>query len=138
MPLLKHNDLWITIKASKQIVNFLDITSNLNKGSCHPNTTLQYIHCERNHSPTTTKNIPASINKQLSTHSCNKTSFDQAAPQNQKALDKSEYQETPHDKPNTPAKRKNRQWKNKQPSIQQKCWHQHWAQIPCPTKQTIP
>ena len=30
-----------------------------------PNTTLKYVHRERNHPPTTTKNIPAGINERL-------------------------------------------------------------------------
>ena len=48
-----QNGLCITIEANKQIINFLDITFNLNNNTYQPftkhNTTLQYIHCESNH-----------------------------------------------------------------------------------------
>ena len=55
---------------------------NLNRSTYQPftkqNTSLQY--CEGNHPPITIKNIPAGINKRLSSLSSDKASFDQAAP----------------------------------------------------------
>ncbi|XP_048586236.1 uncharacterized protein LOC116612823 [Nematostella vectensis] len=77
-----------------------------------PNAPLQYVHRESNHPPTITKNIPASINKRLSTLSSDKETFDQAAPPYQKALDESGYNYTLHYEPNTTSKRKNRQRNN--------------------------
>ena len=48
-----QNGLRITIEANKQIINFLDVTFNLNSSTYQPftkpNTTLQYIHRESNH-----------------------------------------------------------------------------------------
>ena len=77
-----ENGLRITIEANKQIINFLDITFNLNNSTYQPftkpNTTLQYVHRESNHPPITTKNIPAGINRRLSSLSLDKASFDQA------------------------------------------------------------
>lgn len=77
------NGLCITIEANKQVINFLDVTFNLSQNTYQPytkpNTTLQYIHHESNHPPITT-NIPAGINRRLSSLSSNKASFDQAAP----------------------------------------------------------
>ena len=65
-----QNGLRITIEANKQIINFLDVTFNLNNSTYRPftkpNTTLQYVHRESNHPPITTKNIPAGINRRLS------------------------------------------------------------------------
>ena len=62
-----NNRLRITIEANKQIINFLDVTFNLNWGTYQPftkpNTSLQYVHHQSNHPPITRKNIPASINK---------------------------------------------------------------------------
>ena len=111
-----HNGLRITIEANKQIINFLDVTFNLNNNTYQPftkpNTTLQYVHRESNHPPITTKNIPAGINKRLSSLSSDKASFDQAAPPYQKALDESGYHYTLHYEPVTTAKRKNRQRNN--------------------------
>jgi len=84
-----QNGLCITIEANKQIINFLEVTFNLNnctyKPFTKPNTMLQYIHCESNHPPITTKNIPAGIEKRLSSLSSDKASFDQAAPPYQKS-----------------------------------------------------
>ena len=80
----KQNGLRITTEANKQIINFLDVTFNLNKSTYRPftkpNTTLQYVHRERNHPPITTKNIPAGINRRLSSLSSDKASFDPSTP----------------------------------------------------------
>ena len=114
--IFNNNGLRITIEANKQVINFLDVTFNLNRSSYQPftkpNTLLQYVHRESNHPPITTKNIPAGINKRLSSLSSDKTSFDQAAPPYQKALDESGYRYTLNYEPNAPTKRKNRQRNN--------------------------
>ena len=95
-----NNGLRITIEANKQIINFLDVTFNLSNNSFQPytkpNTTLQYVHRESNHPPITAKNIPAGINKRLSSLSSDKASFDQASTPYQKALDESGYHFTLH------------------------------------------
>ncbi|XP_022777694.1 loricrin-like [Stylophora pistillata] len=61
--IFNNNGLRITIEANKQIIDFLDVTFNLNRSTYQPftkpNTSLQYVHRESNHPPTTTKNIPA-------------------------------------------------------------------------------
>ena len=58
-----RNGLRITIEANKRIVDFLDVTLNLNNNTYQPftkpNTTLQYVHCESNHPPITIKNNSA-------------------------------------------------------------------------------
>lgn len=114
--IFNRNGLRITIEANKKIINFLDVTLNLNNSTYQPytkpNTTLQYVHRESNHPPITTKNIPASINKRLSSLSSDKASFDKTAPPYQKALDEGGYQYTLHYEPTTTAKRKNRQRSN--------------------------
>ena len=96
--------------------NFLDVTFNLNRSTYQPftkpNTSLQYVHRESNHPPITTKNIPAGINKRLSSLSSDKASFDQAAPPYQKALDESGYHYTLQYEPAKASKRKNRQRNN--------------------------
>ena len=104
-----QNGLRITIEANKQIINFLDITFNLNNSTYQPitkpNTMLQYVHRESNHPPITTKNITAGINRRLSSLSLDKASFDQATPP---PILKS----TRHYKPTATAKRRNRQHNN--------------------------
>ena len=111
--IFNSNGLRITIEANKQIINFLDVTFNLNQSTYQsftkPNTELLYVHRESNHPPITTKNIPAGINKRLSSLSSDKVSFDQAAPPYQKALNESGYNFTLQYESNAPNKRKNRQ-----------------------------
>ena len=107
----------ITIEANKQVINFLDVTFNLSRNTFQPytkpNTTLQYVHHESNHPPTTTKNIPAGINRCLSSLSSDKASFDQAAaPAYQKALNDSGYSYTLHYERTHTRKPKNRQHNN--------------------------
>lgn len=114
--IFNNNGLRITIEANKQVINFLDVTFNLNRNTYQPftkpNTSLQYVHRESNHPPITTKNIPAGINKRLSSLSSDKASFDQAAPPYQKALDESGYHYTLQYEPVNTRKRRNRQRNN--------------------------
>ena len=101
---------------SQQKDHFLEVTFNLNKSTYQPftkpNTTLKYVHHERNHPPTTTKNIPAGINERLSSLSSDKAFFDQATSPYQKALEKCGYQNTLYYEPPITNKRKNRQRNN--------------------------
>ena len=77
--IFNNNRLRITIEANKKIINFLDVTFTLNRSTYQPltkrNTSLLYVHCESNHPPITTKNIPAAINKRLSSLSSDKASL---------------------------------------------------------------
>ena len=56
--IFNSNRLRITIEANKQIINFLDVSFNLNRSTYQPftkpNTSLQHVHCESNHPPITT------------------------------------------------------------------------------------
>mgnify|MGYP001800508139 CR=1 FL=1 len=51
----RDNNLKITIEANKKIVNFLDVTLDLNNGEympyTKPNNTLQYVHAKSNLPP---------------------------------------------------------------------------------------
>ena len=117
------NGLKITIEVNKKIINFLDVTLNLNNGSYEPyskpNNTPLYVHRESNHPPSIIKNIPLAINKRLNEISSSKESFDKAAPVYQEALTKSGYEhklefsevanEQPRDRRN---RRRNITWYN--------------------------
>lgn len=87
--------LKITIEANKKIVNFLDVTLNLNNGKYSPynkpNNVPLYVHCKSNHPPQIIKNIPASINQRLNEISSDAESFNKSAEHYQTALDKSGY-----------------------------------------------
>ena len=91
----RNNGLKITIEANKKIVNFVDVTLNLDKRSYEPytkpNNTPLYVHHESNHPHSILKSIPLAINKRLSEISSNKEAFDKPAPIYQQALEKSGY-----------------------------------------------
>ena len=93
----KH-DLRVTISANIRIVDFLDVTLNLNdhtyKPYQKPNSTTTYVHINSSHPPSILKNIPIAINKRLNQISSNEDLFNQAAPVFQSALEKSGYNNT--------------------------------------------
>ena len=89
------NHLKITIEANKKIVNFLDVTLDLQKKTYEPyskpNDSPLYVHSDSNHPPSILKNIPVAVNRRLNELSCNNESFRKAAPIYQRALDESGY-----------------------------------------------
>ena len=94
--ILKKHGLQITIEANKQVINFLDVTLNLSEKTYCPYTKpgdnlLTYVHRESNHPPSITRNIPAGINRRISSLSSDQNAFDLAAPTYQKALAESGY-----------------------------------------------
>ena len=142
--IFNNNGLRITIEANKQVINFLDVTFDLNRSTYQPftkpNTSLQYVYRESNHPPITTKNIPAGIKKRLSSLLSDKASFDQATPPYQKALNESGYRYTLNYEPNAPTKRKNRQrnnifWYN--PPFSKNISTNTQTQIPCSSRQSL-
>ena len=78
----QDNKLRITIEANKKVVNFHDITLDLNSGQhmpyMKPNSTLQYVNTKSNHPPTVLKSISVGINKRLSEISSNEEVFNKA------------------------------------------------------------
>ena len=85
----------ITIEVNKAIVNFLDVTLDLQSGKHYPFTkegnVPLYEHKKSNHPPSILKNIPDSINKRLSEISSDRECFDNAKTVYQEALNKSGY-----------------------------------------------
>ena len=79
-----NNNLKITIEANTKTVDFLDITMDLRdetyKPYMKPNNTPLYVHSKSNHPPNILKNIPESINRRLSSISCNATVFHNSTP----------------------------------------------------------
>ena len=93
--IFNENKLSISIQANLKIVNFLDVTLDLN-GGCFkpyvkPNNKIQYINKDSNHPPSILKNIPAAVNRRLSSISSNKAIFNAARPPYQEALATSGY-----------------------------------------------
>ena len=69
----KNNGLNVIIECNMKIVNYLDVTFNLNDGTYRPyqkpDNIIQYIHVASNHPPNIIKQIPktAPLNQHLST-----------------------------------------------------------------------
>lgn len=121
--IFKRNKLKITIEANKKIVNFLDITMDLNRETympyTKPNNTIQYVHKQSNHPPSIIKNIPIAINRRLNKISSSKQEFDKASEPYQKALQKSGYShileyssEKEHKQTSTRKRQRNVTWYN--------------------------
>ena len=114
--IFKDNGLSITIEANKHAINFLDVTFNLPEGRyspyTKPNATLLYVNRESNHPPSIIKNIPAGIDRRLSSISSDRESFEKAAPPYQRALDARGYNHTLKFEPPRASPRKNRPRKN--------------------------
>lgn len=91
----KNNNLKITIEANKKVVNFLDVTLDLNnekfKPYAKPTNTPLYVHSKSNHPPNIIKNIPESVNRRLSEISSDASVFDEASKPYQEALERSGY-----------------------------------------------
>ena len=88
----------ITIQTNMKIVNYLDVTFDLTKGTyCpyrKPNDEPQYINTKSNHPPNIIKQLPASINRRISDNSCNEHEFNKAKPIYETAMKASGYSET--------------------------------------------
>ena len=68
--MFKQKGLQIIIECNLKVVNYLDVTFNLNDGSYQPyrkpNDETHYIHIQSAHPPSITKQLPRSIEKRLS------------------------------------------------------------------------
>ena len=88
--IFRENGLNISVECNKQVVNFLDVTLdlqvNLFKPYMKPNKIIQYVHFDSNHPPHVLKNIPLGVNKRLSMLSSNEQVFNEAIPKYQEAL----------------------------------------------------
>lgn len=93
--IFKENHLDITILCNLKIVDYLDITMNLNDGSYRPyhkpNDEIRYIHSESNHPPAIIKQLPLSIESRLRKISSSKAVFDDSCKIYQDALEQSGF-----------------------------------------------
>ena len=95
--IFKGNKLDIVIQCNMKIVNYLDVSLNLNNSNYKPyqkpDNEILYIHKDSNHPPSILKQIPISIQKRISTLSSNETIFNESKEIYQKALEKSGYRQ---------------------------------------------
>ena len=93
--IFKDNQLSITIDANLKVVNFLDVTFDLNTGLYKPfmktNDSPVYVNRNSNHPPSILKNIPEAVTRRLSRISANEDVFKEAIPPYQNALNMSGY-----------------------------------------------
>ena len=93
--ILKTLNLSITIQANMKIVDFLDVTFNLNDGTykpfMKPNDFPLYGNSNSNHPPSILENIPKSVNRRLCKISSNEKVFKDSVAPFQEALGKSGY-----------------------------------------------
>ena len=114
-----ENNLQIEITCNQKIVDYLDVTLNLNNGTYKPfrkpNDETLYINAKSNHPPNIIKQLPISIENRLRSLSSSKEIFEEAATHYQEALDRCGYNykltfETPENSnrttKNKPRKRK--------------------------------
>ena len=113
----EDNGLKVTAEVNKKVVNFLDVTLNLNTGTYRPyrkpNTNLLYISSLSNHPPTILKNIPLEVNRRLCRLSSTKEDFMAVVEPYQEALDRAGYEhqllyQEPEPEAPPPPKRKSR------------------------------
>ena len=93
--IFKEHALDIIILCNMKIVNYLDVTFNLNdetyKPYTKPNNEIKYIHKNSNHPPSVIRQIPLSTELRLSTLSVNEKIFQEPAPPYKKAFQNSGY-----------------------------------------------
>ena len=91
----KNNGLDGIIQCNMKIVNYLDVTFNLNDGTYGPyrksDNIIQYIHVESNHPLNIIKQIAKIIEKHLSQLSSNEEIFNESAPFYEEKLHQSGY-----------------------------------------------
>ena len=93
--IFKEHGLDIIIQCNMKIVNYLDVTFNLNDETYNsytkPNNEIKYIHKDSNHTPSVIRQIPLYIELRLSTPFYNEKIFQGARPPYQKTLQISGY-----------------------------------------------
>ena len=95
--LFKQKGMQIIIECHLKVVNYLDVTFNLNDGSCRPyrkpNDETHYIHIQSDHPPSITKQLPRSIEKRSSQLSSSKDIFYETTPYYERRLASCGYNE---------------------------------------------
>ena len=93
--IFNENGLKIVIQCNLKVVDYLDVTFNLNDGSFKPyrkpNDETIYIDAKSNHPPNIIKQLPISVEDRLRSLSSSKRIFDEAARYYQGILDKSGF-----------------------------------------------
>ena len=93
--IFKAEGLRVTAETNLRIVDFLDVTLNLDNGKYSPfhkpNNTPLYVHTQSNHPPKIIKQLPKMIERRISDISCDSDEFDKAKGRYEEALMRSGY-----------------------------------------------
>ena len=93
--MFKQKGLQIILECTLKVINYLDVTCNLNDGSYRlywkPNDETHYIHIQSDHPPSITKQLPRSIEKCLSQLSPSKDIFYKTTPYYEQRLPSCRY-----------------------------------------------
>ena len=100
--IFKEHALDIIIQCNMKIVNYLDVTFDLNGGTYKPykernyipNNEIKYIHKDSNHRPSVIREIQLSAESTLSILSFNEKIYQEAVPPYQKAFQNSGHRHT--------------------------------------------
>ena len=96
--IFKENKSDIVIQCNMKLINYLDVTLNLNNSNyklCHKSDNeILYIHKDSNLPPSILIQIRTSIEKRISNLSSNETIFNESKEISPNALEKSDYQQT--------------------------------------------
>ena len=96
--IFKTNGLDLEIDCNLKIVNYLDVTLNLESGTHQPyhkpNDETIYIHAKSNHPTNIIRQLPLSVEKRLNTLSNNEPIFNESAKHYQETLMKCGYEHT--------------------------------------------
>ncbi len=108
--------LKITAQANQLTTNFLDLTFDLTNGTYKPyrkpNDELLFVNRLSNHPPSVIRQLPASVNTRINSLSCDRETFDNAAPLYNDALRRSNFETMlTYEEPSTNSTRRNRQRK---------------------------
>ena len=114
--IFKANHLDITISCNLKVVNYLDLTLNLNDGTYRPyhkpNDEIMYIHKESNHPPGIIKQLPLSVESRLRNISSSKQIFNDSIKVYQDALERSGFKhKLTYEDPENPSTTSNRKRK---------------------------
>lgn len=112
----KDNHLDIETSCNLKIVNYLDVTMNLNDGTYRPyhkpNDEIMYIHSQSNHPPAIIRQLPLSVESRLKSISSSKEIFEESAKDYQDALERSGFShKLTYDTTNKVRKTRNRRQK---------------------------
>ena len=97
--LLKEYDLEIMAESNQKIVNYLNVTLNLNDSTFRPyhkpGDQIQYTHTESSHQPNIIKHIKTSMETRLSNLSSAETIFKESTAHSENNLRQSGYSKKP-------------------------------------------